>query len=155
MSQGQSVQIVDTFGTPGQNLFQFFPTKYAAVTLNSASGTSPQTVLTVPAGMYAYIVGIQITVDVICTIASAGMINTTLNTVNGAQTIALLRTYIPATAASPAIPTVIRQTGAPGAFFATSVAGDTIQCANNIALTGGSIRVSFGYGFSNNPIGNG
>lgn len=153
--QGQSVQIVDQFGTPGQNAFQFFPTKFAAVTLNAAAGTTPQTILSVPAGQYAYFVGLQITIDPICTIGSAGMINTSVTTLLGSQTAAILRSYIPSVAAAPNIPTVIRQTAAPGAFFATSTPGDTIQCANNVALTAGSIRVSFGYGFSLTPIGNG
>jgi hypothetical protein len=139
---------------PLTRLDQYFGTQYAAITLNTASGSTAQTVLAVPAGFYCHINGIQITVDAISTLASAGMLNTTLSTLLGCQTIALLRSYIPATAAAPTVPTVIRETSAPGAFFATAVPGDTIMCANNVALTGGSIRVSFNYGFSASPIGN-
>lgn len=42
---------------------QFFGGKYAAVTLNAGSGVTPQNILQVPQGLYAYILGIQITVD--------------------------------------------------------------------------------------------
>ena len=154
MSQGISVQFVDPQGNPRQLVSQFIASKYAAVTLNSGSGTTPQTVLTVPAGKYGFIIGIQITIDPIATIGAAGMINTTMTTVNGGETVALLRSYIPNTPATPAQPTVIRQTNAPGAFFACSQPGDTIQVANSVALTAGSIRVSFTYGFSNVAIGN-
>lgn len=154
MSQGVQIQYCDPQGNARQLVDQFFPTGFAAITLNSGSGTTPQTVLTVPAGKYCFVVGLQITIDPICTIASAGMINTTLTTLTGGQTVALLRSYIPAAAATPNIPTVIRQTAAPGAFFATTVTGDTLQVANSVALTAGSIRVSFGYGFTSVPIGN-
>lgn len=152
---GTPMCYVDPNGFTRQLQGQFIGGKYAAVTLAAASGTTPQTVLVAPAGLYAFIWGIQITVDPICTIAASGMVNTTLSTVNGGEVVALLRTFFPQVAANPNIPTVIRQTSAPGAFFATSQAGDTIQCANNVALTGtGTIRVSFNYGFSNVPIGN-
>jgi len=151
---GAPIQFSDPQGFTRQLQGQFIAGKYAAVTLNAAAGTTPQTVLTAPAGMYAFIWGIQITTDVIATIASAGMVNTTMTTVNGGEVVALLRQYIPSTPASPNQPTVLRQTSAPGAFFACSQAGDTIQCVNNVALTAGSIRVSFNYGFSNVPIGN-
>ncbi|CAG4900704.1 hypothetical protein [Paraburkholderia saeva] len=154
MSQGASFQFVDPTGFARQLQGQFIAGKYAAVTLNSASGTTPQTVLTVPAGKYGFIWGVQITTDPIATISSAGMLNTALNTVNGGETVALLRGYFPSTPASPTQPTVLRQTSAPGAFFACAQPGDTIQCANSVALTAGSIRVSFNYGFSNVPIGN-
>jgi hypothetical protein len=82
------------------------------------------------------------------------MMNTSITTVNGSETIAMLRSYLPNTPAAPTQPTVIRQTNAPGAFFACAQPGDTIQVANSVALTAGSIRVSFTYGFSNVPIGN-
>jgi hypothetical protein len=154
MSQGVQIQYCDPQGNALKLLSQYVAWQYAAVTLNSASGTTPQTVLTVPAGKYCFIVGIQITTDPIATISAAGMLNTTLSTVTGGETIALLRGYFPSTPATPAQPTVNRQTSAPGAFFGTSKAGDTIQCANSVALTAGSIRVSFNYGFSNVPIGN-
>jgi len=154
MSQGVQIQFCDPQGNPRQLVNQFIASKYAAITLNSASGTTPQTVLTAPAGQYLFIVAIQITTDPIATIASAGMVNTTLSTVTGGETIALLREYFPSTPATPNQPTVNRQTSAPGAFFAASKPGDTVQVANSVALTAGSIRVSFTYGFSNVPIGN-
>jgi hypothetical protein len=154
MTQGIAAQFTDPQGFQRQLVSQFIASKYAAVTLNSASGTTPQTVLTVPSVKYGFIIAIQITIDPIATIGAAGMVNTTLTTVNGGETIALLRSYIPSTPAAPTIPTVLRQTSAPGAFFACAQAGDTIQVANSVALTAGSIRVSFTYGFSNVPIGN-
>ena len=155
MSQGIVIQYSDPQGNARQLLPQFIAGKYAGVNLAAASGTTPQNVLTVPAGLYGFVVGIQITVDPIATIAAAGMINTTLTTVNGGETLALLRLFLPQTASNPNAPTVIRQTSAPGAFFACSQPGDTIQVANSVALTGaGMIRVSFNYGFSNVPIGN-
>jgi hypothetical protein len=144
---------VDPAGYPRQLMGQFVGGTYAAVTLNAASGTTPQTVLTVPAGQYCFIYGVQITLDATCTLGAAGMLNTTLSTVTGGQTVALLRSYIPALFTAPTVPTVIRQVSAPGAFFVTTAPGDTIQCANNTALTAGSIRVSFNYGFCNIPIG--
>lgn len=82
------------------------------------------------------------------------MVNTSLSTLLAGDTVALLRSFIPASFVAPTVPTIERQTGAPDAFYATTVPGETIQCANNIALTGGSIRVSFNYGFSNVSIGN-
>jgi hypothetical protein len=154
MSQGASFQFVDPSGFARQLQGQFIGGKYAAVTLNSASGTTAQNVFVVPSGKYAFIWGVQVTTDVIATIAAAGMMNTQLTTLIGGEMVALLRTYMPSTPASPTQPTVLRQTSAPGAFFACSQPGDTIQCANSVALTAGSIRVSFNYGFSNVPIGN-
>lgn len=154
MSQGVQMQYCDPQGNSRQLIGQYIAGQYAALTLNAASGTTPQTVLVAPAGKYAFIIGVQITTDVISTITTAGMVNTTLTTVNGGETVALLRQYFPSTPASPSQPTVLRQTSAPGAFFACSKAGDTIQVANNVALTAGSIRISFNYGFSNVPIGN-
>lgn len=154
MSQGIAIQYCDPQGNPRQLLQQFIASKYAVAILNSAAGTTPQTILTAPAGLYAFVIGIQITTDPTSTIASAGMVNTTLQTVNGGETVALLRQYFPSTPASPAQPTVNRQTSAPGAFFACSQQGDTIQVVNNVALTAGQVRVSFNYGFSNVPIGN-
>jgi hypothetical protein len=144
----------DPNGEVRQLIGQFIAGKYAAVTLNAASGTTPQTVLVVPNGKYGFVWGIQITTDVIATIASPGMVNTTMTTVNGGEVVALLRQYFPSTPASPNQPTALRQTSAPGAFFACSQPGDTIQVANNVALTAGSVRVSFNYGFSDVPIGN-
>lgn len=153
-SQGIAAQFTDPQGFQRQLVTQFIASKYAAVTLNSASGTTPQTVITAPAGKFLFIVAIQITTDPVATIAAAGMLNTTLNTVTGGETIALLRGFFPNTPATPAQPTVNRQTSAPGAFFAAANAGDTVQVSNSVALTAGSIRVSFTYGFSNVPIGN-
>ncbi|MCQ4437975.1 hypothetical protein NO135_23515, partial [Clostridioides difficile] len=70
------------------------------------------------------------------------MISTSLTALSGGQTIALLRSFIPASFVAPTVPIINRQTGAPDAFFATTVPGETIQAANNVALTAGSIRVS-------------
>lgn len=154
MSQGTSVQYVDPQGFARQLNGQFIGGKYAAVTLNSASGTTAQNILVAPAGQYAFIWGVQFTIDPIATLGAAGMVNTTISTLTGAETVAVLRYYMPNTPATPNQPTAIRQTSAPGAFFATAKAGDTIQVANSVAFTAGSIRVSFNYGFSNVPIGN-
>jgi len=110
--------------------------------------------LVVPAGQYAFVRGIQITIDPTCTTAAGGMININVTCNGGATTIATLRAYIPATFTAPTVPTVNRQTSAPGNFFATPVPGDTIQANLGTALTAGTIRISFNYGFSNVPIGN-
>lgn len=139
---------------PLQLSTQFFGGMYASSTLNTASGTTPQTILTVPAGFYCYILGIQFTIDPTCTLAAGGIEGTGINTLTGAQTIAMLRSYIPATFTAPTVPTVNRQVAAPGAIFCTTVPGEIIQVSNSVALTAGSIRVSFNYGFSASPIGN-
>lgn len=154
MSQGIQTQYTDPQGYARQLIGQFIAGKYVSQIINAAAGTTPQNILVAPAGLYAYVVGIQITTDPTSTISAAGMVNTTLQTVNGGETVALLRQYFPSTPASPAQPTVNRQTSAPGAFFACSKPGDTLQIVNNVALTAGQIRVSFNYGFSNVPIGN-
>ena len=150
---GAPVQFVDPTGYARQLQQQFIATKYAPVTLNSASGTAPQTVLTVPAGNYVFITGIQITIDPICTTGSGGMVNITLtDSVDG--TIATLRAYIPASATAPTIATVIRQTSAPGNFWASDTQATTITASISTALTAGSVRISFNYGYSTVPIGN-
>lgn len=154
MGQGVAMQYVDPQGFSRQLNGQFIGGKYAAVTLNSAAGIAPQNILQVPAGLYGFIWGVQFTIDPTCTLAAGGMNGIGVTTVNGGETIAMLRAYIPATFTAPTVPTVNRQVSAPGAFFGCSVAGDTIQCANSVALTAGSIRVSFNYGFSNVPVGN-
>lgn len=153
MGQGLAVQYVDPQGNSRQLQGQFFGTKYAAVTLNAAAGTTPQPLITAPAGMYVYVAGIQITIDPICTLASAGMINTTV-AASTSGNLGVLRSYIPASAAAPTIPTVIRETSAPGNFWVSTTTGESITAVNSVALTAGSIRVSFNYGFSNVPIGN-
>ena len=153
MSQGITIQYADPQGYTRQLLGQFIPTKFAAVTLNSASGTSPQTLITVPAGKYVFIPAVQITIDPTATIAAAGMnLISVTDSVDGA--LATLRAYFPSAAASPAQPTVIRQTSSPGAFWASSTSGSTISVSLSVALTAASVRVSVHYGLSNVPIGN-
>ncbi|WP_059416176.1 hypothetical protein [Cupriavidus basilensis] len=147
------VSLADYGGTPQQLEGQFIPTKFAAVTLNSASGTTPQNMLVVPADKYVFVTGIQITIDPIATLGAAGMeLISIADSVDG--NIATLRAYIPALAASPTIPTVIRQTSAPGAFWASSQKGTTIAASLSVALTAASVRISFHYGFTNKLIGN-
>lgn len=149
----QLVAIADYQGTPQQLMNQFIPTQFGAVTLNSASGTTPQTIITAPAGKFIFVTGIQITVDPIATIAAAGMVNIALtDSVFG--NIATLRVYFPSTPAAPTQPTVIRQTSAPGAFWPAPQAASTLSASVNVALTAGSVRVSFHYGLTSKLIGN-
>lgn len=149
----QTVAIADYQGTPQQLLGQFIPTNFGAVTLNSASGTTAQPIVTAPAGKFIFVTGIQITIDPICTIAVAGMVNMALtDSVFG--NIATLRVYIPSTPGAPTVPTVIRQTSAPGAFWPAPQAASTLSASLNVALTAGSIRVSFHYGLTSKLIGN-
>jgi len=150
---GIATTYVDPTGYARQLEDQFFGTLYAAVTLNSASGGTPQIILSPPAGSYIFIRGIQITVDPTCTLSAAGMETTTI-TASTSGIVGALRSYIPATFTAPTVPTVLRQTSAPGNFFATVAPGETITVANSVALTAGSIRVAFNYGLSNVPIGN-
>jgi len=145
------VVITDPSGRVAQSVGQFIAPMYAAVTLNAASGTTPQTVVTAPAGQYIYVLGIQITLDATCTLGSAGMINTTLVDSSG-PTVAILRSWLPASFTAPTGPTVLRQTSAPGAFYGSPGPGSTLSCSNSVALTAGSIRVSFNYGFSAVPF---
>ncbi|KAF7958226.1 hypothetical protein AWV80_01255 [Cupriavidus sp. UYMU48A] len=149
----QTITLGDADGIPLQMEGQFIPTQFAAVTLNSASGTTPQNMLVVPADKYVFVTGIQITIDPIATIAAAGMdLISIADSVFG--NIATLRAYIPSVAASPNIPTIIRQTSAPGAFWASGTKGTTITAALSQALTAASIRASFHYGLTSKPIGN-
>jgi uncharacterized protein YraI len=149
----QLVAIADYQGTPLQLEGQFIPTLFGAVTLNSGSGTTPQTVVTAPAGKFIFVTGIQITIDPTCTIAAAGMDLISLtDSVFG--NIATLRVYMPSTPAAPTIPTVIRQTSAPGAFWAAQQAASTITASLSVALTAASIRVSFHYGLTSKQVGN-
>lgn len=150
---GIGASYVDPQGYNRQLLQQFVPTQFAAVTLNSASGTTPQTVLVVPAGQYIFVTGVQITIDPTATIGAAGM-NLISLTDSVFGSFATLRAYFPSTPAAPTVPTVIRQTSAPGAFWAGPQAGSTITASLSVALTAASVRVSFHYGLSNVPIGN-
>lgn len=147
----QLVSLADYQGTPQLLEGQFIPTLFAAVTLNSASGTTPQNMLVVPADKYVFVTGIQITIDPIATLGAAGMeLISVADSVAG--NIATLRAYIPSVAATPNIPTVIRQTSAPGAFWASSQKGTTITAGLSVALTAASIRLSFHYGFTSKLI---
>lgn len=149
----QSVCIADYSGTPQQALGQFVATKFAAATLNSTDGTNPETMLTAPADKYIFITGIQITIDPTATIGSAGMVNIIVSdSVSG--NLATLRAYIPATPAAPTVPTVVRETSSPGAFWAATTKGSSITAQVSVALTNASVRVSFHYGLTSHLIGN-
>jgi len=153
ISAPNPVVITDPGGRIQQTVGQFVAPNYAAVTINTAAGTSPQTVITAPAGQYIYIVGVQITVDATCTDAGGGMSSFTLTDSAGPNnTIALLRVFIPATFTAPTVPTVLRQTAAPGSFYGSPSPGSTITAASSTALTAGSVRMSFHYGFSPVPF---
>jgi hypothetical protein len=121
------------------------------VTLNSASGVTPQPIITAPAGFYLFVLGIQITIDPTCTIAAAGMANFDIVDSEDGN-IAVLRAFVPASATLPTVPTVNRQTSAPGAFWGAQTAGSSLTGVAGVALTAGSVRMSFNYGFSPEPF---
>lgn len=150
---GSAATYVDPSGYNRQLIGQFMPTLFASATLNTASGTTPVTVLTAPSNMYIFIIGIQITTDPTCTTSGGGIVQSTLSA-STSGTIAVLRQYIPAAFTAPTTPTCNRQTSAPGNFWASQQTGETLTVVNNNALTAGSIRVAFHYGYSNVPIGN-
>jgi hypothetical protein len=148
------IMLADATGYPRSLTDQFLANQYAAVTLNSGSGTTPQTILSANTGGFYFVKVLQITLDPTCTIASAGMVNIAVtDTVSGGM-VGTLRAYIPASVTAPGIATVIRQTNAPGFFWSASQPSSTLQAAVNTALTAGSIRVSVGYGLTNTLIQN-
>lgn len=146
---GKSLQIWDFF----------IPTLFASGSLSSADGTNTQDIIVAGSDEYVFIQGIQMTVDAVCTVAAAGMTSIVLESYDPATltatNIAVLRVYIPAAAATPSVPTVIRETSANGNFWATPSVGNTIRChMSGKALTAGQVRVSFNYGKTTYPIGN-
>lgn len=150
---GNPIILLDPTGVPVQHGDEFVAPKYQAVTLNSGSGTSPVQLLQAPSGLFYFLKMIQITLDPIATIAAAGMVGINLtDSVDGV--IASLRAYIPSAAGSPNVPTVIRQTNAPGFFYQPSTQGSILTASVTTALTGGSARVSIGYGTTSLVAGN-
>ncbi|MDN7881250.1 hypothetical protein [Burkholderia aenigmatica] len=120
--------------------------QYAAVTLNSASGTSPGTLITGAPGYYLTQIGFQC--DPTATLAAGGMETVVLSdSVSG--TVAQFRIYIPASAGAPAVPTIIRQVNDGPFVWNNKSAGSVLTAALGTALTAGSIRVFARYGLCN------
>ncbi|MDN7490586.1 hypothetical protein QZM35_23015 [Burkholderia sp. AU45274] len=117
--------------------------QYAAVTLNSGTGTAAQLMITGAPGYYMTEFGFQC--DPTATLGSAGM--ETINFVDSSfGTVASFRVYIPSSAAAPTIPTIIREVN-PGPFiWNNKSANSTLSVNLGTALIAGSIRVFVRYG---------
>lgn len=150
---GMSVVYTDPTGYRRQLITQFIPHNYGAVTLNQASGTTPQIIVAGVSGQYLFATTVKITVDPTATIAAAGMVTVNVSDSNDGI-IHQTRLYIPATAGAPTIPTAIQFTNPPGFFFGASTPGSNLSVVLNTALTAASIRCSIHYGLSDVPIGN-
>ncbi|OUE47296.1 hypothetical protein BZY94_06230 [Burkholderia territorii] len=64
-------------------------------------------------------------------------------------TVAQFRIYIPASAAAPTVPTIIRQTNEGPFVWNNKTANSILSVALGTALTAGSIRVFVRYGICN------
>jgi hypothetical protein len=120
--------------------------QYQAVTLNSASGTTSQLLVTGNPGYYFQGYGFQC--DLNATVASAGMVNITFAD-SASGNVAVFRLWVPASAASPATPSIIREVDAPQSFWNNKTANSTLSVSLNTALTAGSIRCFVRYGLCN------
>lgn len=150
---GMSVVYTDPTGYRRQLITQFIPHDYGAVTLNPASGTTPQQLVAGIADKYLFATALKVTIDPTATIGAAGMVTINIaDSVDGVfhQT----RLYIPAVAAPPTVPTVIQVENPPGFFFGASTPGSSLTAVIGPALTAGLVRCSIHYNFSDVPIGN-
>lgn len=120
--------------------------QYIAVTLNSASGTTPVTMVTGAPGYYISEFGFQC--DPIATLGAAGMETINISdSVSGM--VASFRIYIPASAGAPTVPTIIRQVNEGPFIWNNKSSGSILTVTLGTALTAGSIRVFVRYGLCN------
>jgi hypothetical protein len=119
---------------------------YVSATLNSASGTTSTNLITGAPGYYIAQIGFQC--DPTATMSAGGMETVTFtDSVSG--TVAQFRVYIPASAAAPTVPTIIRQTNEGPFVWNNKTANSILSVALGTALTAGTIRVFVRYGICN------
>lgn len=120
---------------------------YAASTITSVQGTTPQTLFTAPAGYVITELGMQ--VDPISTIATAGMVNLAFAD-SSFGTFFNIRWYIPQTiTGGPTVPTNTRITNGPGFYWNNKVSGTSVSVSTDVALTAGSVRFFARYALVN------
>lgn len=120
--------------------------QYFAATLNSASGTTPATLVTGAPGYYLTEFGFQC--DPTATMTAAGMETINISdSVSGM--VASFRIYIPSSAGAPTVPTIIRQVNQGPFIWNNKTANSVLSVALGTALTAGSIRVFVRYGLCN------
>lgn len=133
----------EALGSNGLLIQNIIANQYAAATINNATGTGSQTLITGAPGYYFTSYGFQC--DANATIASAGTV--TVNFTDSAYGIvAQFRIWIPASFASPTVPTVIRQVEAPQSYWNNKTANSSLSVAINTTLATGSIRTFVRYG---------
>lgn len=120
--------------------------QYVSATLNSASGTTPVTLLTGAPGYYISQLGFQC--DPTATMTGGG-IETISFTDSASNMVAQFRIYVPASAASPTVPTIIRQVNEGPFVWNNKTANSVLSIALGTALTAGTIRVFVRYGLWN------
>ncbi len=138
---------VGGIGSSGQVLPQLLGNKYVAATLNSASGTTPVTLVAGDPGYY--VTRLLVQVDPTCTLASGGMLTVSFTDTGSGQVIGAYRTYIPAAFVAPTgvVGDALAPTGDGYLYFATT-SDSTLQVSLSVALTGGSIRCSANTGIT-------
>lgn len=130
-------------GSGGLVIGNMVGNQYVPVTLNSASGTTAQLMITGAPGYYLTELGFQC--DPIATLAAGGM--ETINFVDSSYgMMTSFRIYIPATATAPTVPTIIRQVNQGPFIWNNKTANSTLSVNLGTALTAGSIRVFARYG---------
>lgn len=126
-------------GTSGKELPNLLGDLYAAATINTGAGTSPQLLVTGAPGYY--ITRLFVEVDPTCTIAAGGMVTFTFTDTGSGQVIGAARAYIPAVLAAPLIPTVAQSIASGAGYFYRSLSvGSTLTVTSSVALTAGSVR---------------
>jgi len=142
-SLGMPQTAIQWTGSNGLVLPASAGTAYIAATLNSASGTTSTNLITGAPGYYIAQIGFQC--DPTATMSAGGMETVTFtDSVSG--TVAQFRIYIPASAAAPTVPTIIRQTNEGPFVWNNKIANSILSVALGTALTAGTIRVFVRYG---------
>ena len=123
------------------------PILYASVVLNTASGTTPVTLIT--GSPYYYITRLLVSIDPTCTTSGGGIVAVNF-TDSAFGLIGSARGYCPASFTAPtmAIASTIVESGT-GYYFNSTTVGSTLSVALNQALTAGSYRVAINYGLTN------
>ena len=119
---------------------------YNAVTLTSANGTTPVTIITGAPGYYITDMGIQI--DPVSTIAAAATVMLSFTDTSSGGVFSLLW-YIPSVLTGPGAPTNLRQATGPGTLiWSSKVATSKLQVSVSTALLTGSARFFVRYGLT-------
>lgn len=120
---------------------------YAPATINSASGTTPITLITGAPGYF--LTRLFVEVDASCTLATAAMTTVNFTDTNSGMVVGQYRVWIPASFTAPTSPTgpQLASSGT-GYWYRSKTANSTLAVSISNALTAGTIRVAVNGGIT-------